>query len=78
MPTRSLNLGFSSIWLLGVVIYVMFVGTPKCLKNIHKQILAKVLLGAQSLAVFTLEADYKFEKGYPLDNSYHADTTSLI
>ena len=30
--------------------------------------LAKILLGAQSLAVLTLETDYKSEKGYPLDN----------
>ena len=38
--------------------------------------LAKVLLRAESLAVFTLEADYKSEKGYQLDNSYQTDNRS--
>ena len=47
----------------------MFVNTLKYLSSIHEQILAKVLLRAQSLAVLTLETDYKSEKGYPLDNS---------
>ena len=63
-------LGFSSIRLLGVVVHLMFVNTPKCLERIHEQILAKVLLRAQSLAVLTLETDYKSEKGYLLENSY--------
>ena len=49
--------------------FYMFVNSFKCLKNIHKQILEKVLLRAQSLAVFRLETDYSSEKGYPLDNS---------
>ena len=69
-------LGFSSMWLLGLVVHLMFVNTLKRLKNIHKQILAKVLLRAQSLAVFTLDTDYKSEKGYLLDNSYQTDNTS--
>ena len=38
--------------------------------------LAKILLGAQSLAVLTLEMDYKSEKGYPLDNTRQTDNTS--
>ena len=61
-------LGFSSMWPLGVVVHLMFVNILKCLKSIHEQILAKVLLRAQSLVVLTLETDYKSEKGYPLDN----------
>ena len=69
-------LGFSSIWPVGVVVHLIFVNTLKCLQSIHEQILAKVLLRAQSLAVLTLEMDYKFEKGYPLDNSRHTDNTS--
>ena len=41
-------LGFSPMWLLGVAANLMFVNTLKCLKNISKQILAKVLLRAHS------------------------------
>ena len=68
-------LGFSSIWLLGVVVHLMFVNTPKCLKRIYEQILAKVLLRAQSLAVLAPETDYKSEEGYPVDNLRHTDDT---
>ena len=69
-------LGFFSICLFGVVVHLMFVNTLKCLQSIHKQILAKVLLRAQSLGVLTLQTDYKSEKGYLLDNSSQTDNTS--
>ena len=69
-------LGFSSICLFGVVVHLMFVNTLKCLKSIHEQILAKVLLRPQSLTVLTLQTDYKSEKGYLLDNSSQTDDTS--
>ena len=49
--------GFSSIWLLKVVVHLMFVNTLRSLKRIDEQILAKVLLRAQSLAVLTLSRD---------------------
>ena len=54
----------------------MFVNTLKCLQSIQEQILAKVLLRAQSLGVLTLQTDYKSEKGYLLDNSSQTDNTS--
>ena len=69
-------LGFFLICLFGVVVHLMFVNTLKCLQSIHKQILAKVLLRAQSLGVLTLQTDYKSEKGYLLDNSSQTDNTS--
>ena len=56
----NMYLGFSPISLFGVVIHLMLVNTLKCLYNSHKQMLAEVLLRAQSLAVFTLETDYPF------------------
>ena len=68
-------LGFSSRWLLGVVVHLMFVNTLKSLQRIDEQIFAKVLLRAQSLAVLTLETDYKSEKGYPMDNPRQTDNT---
>ena len=68
-------LGFSSIWLLGVVFHLMFVNTLKFLLSIHEQKLAKVLLIAQSLPVLILETNCKSEKGYPLDNTRHTDNT---
>ena len=43
----------------------------------QEQILAKVLLRAQSLAVPAVETDFKSEKGYLMDNSCHTDYTSF-
>ena len=60
----------------GVVVHLMFVNTLKSLQRTDEQILAKVLLTAQSLAILTLETDYKSEKGYPLDNTRQTDNTS--
>ena len=68
-------LGFSSIRLVGVAVHLMFVDTLKSLQRIDEQILAKVLLRAQSLAVLPLETDDKSEKGYPLDDTRHTDNT---
>ena len=60
----------------GVVVHLMFVNTLKSLQRTDEQILAKVLLTAQPLAVLTLETDHKSEKGYPLDNTRQTDNTS--